>query len=618
MVCKQCGRILKDDALICEFCGKENSVSPHIAGVQGHRQGRKSEGGVEAQPLPVLAQPNVNNAETNAEEKRKPELYVGGSQKRNVQNSQHTHRVHKVMINWMHVAIICASLVILGLGFIIIGLPYTPWGQMWLARNGKDANATALWAYGQELLDQGYIDRAIQTYEKADAKEEEDVYEHLQQLADAYEAAGYARKAEETYYRMIALDKQRMPAYRAIERILTAQDRQMELSAFLMEAYENTENKDFLQKRVELLPATPTTNLEAGTRMYERDVELFSEEGYEILYLLGEEGILPEDGQLYSEPIHLAEGSHVLRAVAINNDLTSDEMLVKYTITLPRPRAPYPSLAPGTYEQRQRVRLKYLESDDEKLQLDYLDDPAARAEAEKHQKDLTMYYTLDGQTPNSNSPVYDYVKNEGILLPSGRVTLKAITVNGYGKVSNVLEREYKINSGTVIRFFRSDDHMADVTLLKTSRDAFVKKYGQPVEETEIEDSTVRGVALKLTYSWGEARFVMVSDGYVLYYLDSTSSSMSGPRNTKIGQKEEAVIAKFRDVGQPHDTNGDRSLYWNGDNNGNDKGKLYHLDDTHDRIDYSYVRTEDSATVTMSYYLENGVVTRMSIRYALQK
>ncbi len=250
------------------------------------------------------------------------------------------------------------------------------------------------------------------------------------------------------------------------------------------------------------------------------------------------------------------------------------------------------------------MRLRYLEGEDDK-----------RSDATAQQKDITMYYTLDGQTPTSNSPVYD---GEGILLPGGRVMLKAIAVNGYGKVSNVLEREFKINNVAFKKFFNNNDELADVVIMKTSRDAFVRKYGQPNAEVEFEDESVRGVKLKLTYNWGEAKFVMVSDGYVLYHLDTTNSAMAGPRKTRIGDTEAEITAQFRDVGQPHDSNGDRSLYWNYDNSGKDWGKMFHLDNLHDRIDYSYVRAEDSAIVTLSYYLENGVVTRMTMGYRQAK
>jgi hypothetical protein len=48
----------------------------------------------------------------------------------------------------------------------------------------------------------------------------------------------------------------------------------------------------------------------------------------------------------------------VIRAVAVSSDLVSDEMRIQYSISLPRPAAPYASLAPGVYERRQRIWLK--------------------------------------------------------------------------------------------------------------------------------------------------------------------------------------------------------------------------------------------------------------------
>lgn len=601
MVCKECGHLLRDGTLVCEHCGAQNSISGQVSGIQGRRQGRTAPQASREVELPKY-DPSVRQAAPAAEEKTP----VG---------EKRTHRVKKVMINWVAVAIALVALLFVALIGGYVFLQVTDAGQLILARMGKEANATAMWAYGQELLDQGYIDRSIETFNKAYEQEpdREDMYARLQQLADAYEAGGYTGKAEETYRLMTTVHKEKTSAYRSIVRIMEDQDRKMELATFLTEAYENTGDSSFRRQREEMLPSTPTTDLEAGTRMYERDVAILSAEDYDIYYILGEEGILPEDGSLYTGPIHLEEGVHVLRAVAVSNDLISDEMLLKYNITLPVPSAPYPSLAPGTYEQRQRVRLKYLKTEDEELQLDYLNnDPAARADAEQKQNDITMYYTLDGQTPTSNSPIYE---GDGILLPGGYVILKAVSVNGYGKVSNVLERKFKINNVAFKKFFNNTDEMADVTIMKTTRDQFIKKFGQPNEETETEDATVRGVTLKMTYNWGEAKFVMISSGYVLYSLDTGNSAMVGPRKTRIGQTEAEITAQFRDMGQAHDQNGDRSLYWNDQNNGNDKGKLYHLDDTHDRIDYSYVR-EDGGTVTMSYYLENGVVKRMSIRYRL--
>ena len=199
----------------------------------------------------------------------------------------------------------------------------------------------------------------------------------------------------------------------------------------------------------------------------------------------------------------------------------------------------------------------------------------------------------------------------GILLmclPGGKkVIVKAVAVNGYGKVSNVMEREYKINI-PFKRYFNESDVFSDFEIMETTRDAFIKKYGSPLEEVAIEDTAVSGAKVKLTYSWGEARFCTTEKGQMIYYLDTVSTSASGPRKTKIGMAETEVTEKFRDMGQTYDQNGDRSIYFD---EAEGFAKLYHLDDIHDRLDYSYYRV-DGGTVKLSYHLENGKVVRMTM------
>ena len=117
-----------------------------------------------------------------------------------------------------------------------------------------------------------------------------------------------------------------------------------------------------------------------------------------------------------------------------------------------------------------------------------------------------------------------------------------------------------------------------------------------------------GSAVQLDYNWGYARFMMSESGNVLYAFES-SGSVTGPRKTRIGMGEKDLTELYRDMGQAHDQNGDRSLYF-------DKAagyaKKYHLDDTHDRIDYAYFR-KDNGTVILSYYMENGKVQKIGLR-----
>lgn len=605
MICKYCGSILREGAVTCDQCGE--AVSVRASGGSGRRQGRPEQAADERGTRSRYRERSA--AEGSSREDVGRMDTARGASAMPVEGQKPTRASHrskksgtkKVMVNWALVATIAAALLILSLAGGYVFLKITDQGQLILARMGREANATAMWAYGEELLDQGYIERAIAQFKAAREKEpqREDMYQKLQLLADAYEAGGHIAEAEQTYRDMCQLDEKNVSAYYSIARILEDQNRRMELANFLKTAYEKTGDTAFRRQREDLLPSTPTSDTEAGSLMLSRDVTLLSKEDYDIYYILGEEGELPEDGTLFTEPIHLDEGVHVLRAVAVSNDLVSDEMNLKYIINLPVPSAPYPNLAPGTYERKQWVSLKYLVSDEEKMAMD------------PKRLDITIYYTIDGQTPSSNSPIYD---GTPIELPGGRVTLKAVAVNGYGKVSNVLERKFKINNVSKKTFFSDKDAFSDFALLKTTRDEFVRQYGTPDSEQEIQDDSVRGNCIELTYGWGRARFNMTAAGYTLYDVDTGSNSMVGPRKTRIGMREQDVTDLFQDIGQPHDQNGDRSLYW--DDATRSTGKVYRLDDIHDRILYTYPHP-DEGIVSLYYELENGRVTRMGMKYTIK-
>ena len=611
MICKQCGSILREGAAVCDQCGAEVAAPRVGTGAAARRQGRSHAAETErpgsASPgrEPVLQDAPVTKGRRRhrSEGAGRPSTRRGTppapttGKKMARRPKEKTYTVRRMMVNWTLVFTILAVMLLLALAGGFLFLKFTDQGQLIMARMGREANSLAMWNYGQELLDQGYVDRSIRTFEQAYEMEpdREDIYARLQQLASAYEAGDQLAAAERTYRTLIDLEPENSTAYLAIVRLMQNQNRQLELSSFLRMAYEETGEVTFRRQREDMLPSTPTASIDAGTLLRERDVELLSAEDYEIYYILNGEEELPENGTLYTEPIHLYEGTHILRAVAVSNDLISDELSIKYTITLPKPSAPVTTLQPGEYEKQREVGLRYVESDEEKLSTD------------EKQKQITIYYTIDGQTPNSNSPIYQ--PGEPFLLPLGRCTVKAVAVNGYGKVSNVMERTFKVTKGRFEGYFSNEDEFSEFTILKTTRDDFVKKFGEPVAEQEISESFMKGICVKLTYAWGEARFTMMTNGYTLYSVDTTLSSVTGPRKTKIGMSETDVTVKFRDMGQVHDQNGDRSIYW--DKNAGVSGKLYHLDDTHDRIDYSYTR-KDKGIVTLSYYLENSKVTRMAI------
>ena len=535
------------------------------------------------------------------------------------------HRVRRFMVNWALVWTVFLGLVLLGAAGGFLYLKTSDAGQLILARMGYDANAEALWALGTEYLDQGYIERAIVSYESAYGLEPDrpDIYSKLLLLGEAYLAGGYLSKAEALYTTMYTdIDPKTVTAYRLKASILSSQGRTMELAAFLKEAYTATGDASFSRQREELVPAAPTAALAAGkytldlsTNEQFKSVELLSSEDYDIYYIhfkanreyIEESELqklnamaLPDDGDLYTEPIQLTPGYHVIRTVAISSELVSDEMVTNYTISAPIPSSPKLSLAPGTYQTRQRVWLRYTGKD-----------PVA------------IYYTIDGQDPKTPlpekdkqplylSPVYN---GEPILLPGGRVHVKAIAVNSYGVKSNEMDVELKIDI-KFEHFFNAGDTYGNFTLLTTTRDQFVRKYGQPISEQEIDNSKERNSialrCLQLDYDWGYAKFMSTSVGYVIYEVSSNSSSFTGPRSTRCGMNASAVCEKFRDMGQLQNSDGSRSIYWDQSSGFAFSHKMEAPNTA--RIYYVYY-TEDGGSVILSYYTTDDIVTKIGIRYS---
>ena len=101
---------------------------------------------------------------------------------------------------------------------------------------------------------------------------------------------------------------------------------------------------------------------------------------------------------------------------------------------------------------------------------------------------------------------------------------------------------------------------------------------------------------------------MTDKGYVLYYIDTASASMAGPRKTKLGMEEEKLTALFRDMGQAYNQNGDRSLYWD---ESAGYGKIVYQDMVREYVEYFRKQT-DGNTTTLRYQMENKKVTRITM------
>ena len=580
VVCEHCGTVAAEGELICRACGAMLPVRDLNRGAAAIRQGR---GRVQPSDTVSASKHKENTEPTDhLDDKDRAEHAAMGEQTIVV----HPPRKHG-NINWALIFTVLLVLIFISVvgGYVFLRL--TKSGQKILARLGYEASATAMWDIGAEYMDQGYIERAILIEEEAYAKEPErdDLYDRLQQLCEAYEAAERPADAERLYtYMYEHLDEKNPIAYQNILRLMRAQGRNMEASQFLKVAYAKTGLSSFETERLEMIPASPTVSEDIGAGRYkeDKDVELISPEGNDIYYIIGDEGSLPEDGTLYTQAIHLTEGGWTIRAVCVSTELVSDELNAKYVITYPSPDAPKASLAPGRYTQRQRIRLRNVGTD----------------------PNVTFYYTIDNTAPTINSPIYT---DEGILLPGGKIVVRAVAVNSYGKVSNEMSVELQIDIPFKKYYRYMDDPIDGAQLMKTTYNQFVSKYGQPQKEENITDTAIRGSCIRLTYSWGEARFYIAESGTLLYYID-TNANIKLPRNTKMGMSESQITEQFRDLGQKENQDGTRSLY--SDSNERCYGRVNILSNGQRRIDYTYIDNEYDATILLSYYLTDDKVVRV--------
>ncbi|MGN0970636.1 MAG: chitobiase/beta-hexosaminidase C-terminal domain-containing protein [Aristaeellaceae bacterium] len=636
MLCPHCGSYAGDNEILCPGCGAllNRGEAGEEAGVRGIRQGRA---GKSAPPpardhgktgasriyvdpsaqgatrdMPVFADPQVYDADGEpldtmsgysrpartvyGETGVEPTINVRPAPRRKV------HNVTRHMINWAHVLIVVIVLLIGCMVGAYLYLSNTQSGQRILARFGQEANATAMWEVGEEYLDTGDVEQAILMFEQArelDGKDQVDV-DNLLLLGSAYEADGRLEDAETLYTDIYTNITPSAPeAYRAMIRILLATGREPEAGELMQTAYEMTGQVTFRNQRTELLPVAPSVDLIAGYYEEKKTITLTSAQGYDIYYTFDAEAELPQDGVRYTEPLVLDEGTWDLRAVCVSGDLVSDPLNASYKVYMPSPQSPRSSLAPNTYKQRQRIWLKPgLENEK----------TSKTPEGDK-ETDITIYYTIDGSTPDIDSPVYD---GEPFYLPGGYVTLRAVAVNGYGKASNTLEILYKIEAKPwpLSAYSVTDDVVNGLKLNETTREQFQQAYGTGTGMEEVTLSGIEGTCQKYLYHWGYATMAKGKSGWVLVELYFTDTTFKAPRSTAIGDTESYVVSRFRDMGQVESPSGNRGLY----ETDSGKGKIYLQEDGTKIIRYQ-AKTADSHTWQLDYNLNTaGTVTSIDMLY----
>lgn len=639
MLCPDCNTYAAEDDIVCRNCGKLlYREATEEEDLMSFRQGRHLRKEREEVPPPPAA-PGSTGASRSFEDTRPREtaeatgaMYsrreslastgkfyglqdgaldqsvlhyeVSGSptvMAPGTRNSRAKRRIRKDrLINWAYVTI---AGIVLSIALVIgayLFLTKTSSGQVIMARMGKDATSTAMWQVGQEYLMTGDIGRAIDYFLIARQKDTEAKTPNvtgLLQMGSAYEADERLAEAEEVYaYIYTEVVPEAPEAYRAQARVLLAQGREADAAVLLAEAYKKTGVTSFRSQRLEILPQVPSTSVTPGYYTAAQTIELLQGQDCEVWYTLDRFAVLPQDGILYESKLELSEGEHQLRAVAVNGDLVSDVMVATYQIYLPTPLQPDSNLAPNTYPGKRKVSLRPGTLSDEDLEKN----PGYKATlTDKVAQTITIYYTIDGSQPDQDSPIWSGTPFE-MGIYGGYQVLKAVSVNGYGKQGNTLERTYKFETKTGYRkVFSVEDTIADLKLGTTSREAFRAKYGDGKGPEMVILNTVEGECEKYTYDWGYASFMKIKSGWVLADLYFTNNQFTGPRDTKIGMTEAKITALYKDFGQVVGSTGiKRGLYYK---NEDEQGVISILP-SGEKVVYYRVGTADGHVWQLEYHI----------------
>ncbi len=609
MICERCGHTIQRGELTCENCGtfvgKGFVSSYEDTGVRAIRQGRMSAGGttihssgkkgdikeygdydLSAVPLEyadndyrqgAAAQMTDRRSGSSRADMRRRGVPVNarGRAPSMPRKSGKVRSIYKKGFNWMKFFLVIVCIAIASVVGYLVYMSQTDEGQRATARKNilssseellefaamsddptdpegneereellkkwNSAGTASYWLVGQEYLDVGDIDTAILAFKMADLLDPEN-YDGLLMLASAYELNNDDASAEQVYLKLAHdISPFRTESYTALIRIYQEQERRPEAADMMKLAYKETDKENFRLQRKDYIPLTPQVDLPAGRYEMEQPVAITSPQGYDIYYTSDPEAVLPDDGTLMTTPsITLHEGSVTLRAVCVSGDLVSDPMSVTYTIFYPTPPAPKCNLAPNTYQNPKQISLRAGEG------------------AEK--EELTFYYTIDGSMPDRDSPIYD---GTPIQMPTGRVILRAVCVNQYGKMSSTMEVGYKFTAKPYPLDEYSDaDCFVGFKLNTTTPMEFEERFGAAKEQITTKYLNMDGEARHLNYPWGYAVFVLESNKWQLVRIEMTSPISDQPRGVGIGSTEDEIIAVYKDFGQLTAPNGKRSMYYN--------------------------------------------------------
>lgn len=301
------------------------------------------------------------------------------------------------------------------------------------------------------------------------------------------------------------------------------------------------------------IPSDIFPNLESGFFTEVQSLTLSNGGDSEIYYTT--DGTIPsKNSRTYSQPIELNDGITTIKSVAINDHNVSSEYFEwVYEVQLPRPGV-------VTLPKPNQV---------------YIDSVTIPIQGNENE---TIYYTLDGTIPTTNSVVY----TEPLVLTRGINKLNVITVhNVSGYQSQVFSETYCVNYDYVNDDFNftSIAAMTDVGYF-TRYLAKISKYNDDITSVNSINDDMFPAKFKSTGRY----FYYVTNENILYCYDTHTSSYE---ELEVGTS----VGDFEIINGVMYIISDNQIYSLCLETG-DRTTIYESEDLHDNRSYSYFRVID--------------------------
>ncbi len=263
----------------------------------------------------------------------------------------------------------------------------------------------------QKAMERLQYEKAAGYFERALELSPTDVLS-LTGLSRCYLETGKEEAAKELCLEILSIDPSNGEAYDRLILLYGQREQYESIHKLLLDCPDSeirNRYRDYLAER-------PEAEAKGGTYQEVMNIRLIANSTGVIYYTL--DGSDPdEDSDIYTNPIPLEAGPYILKAFFVNQyGIKSETTVEEYYIDVVLPNAPDVRPKSGQYARPHLLEMEIPE-------------------------DYSVYYTMDGSEPDSNSTLYD----GELWMPVGHTLMRFVTVSPSGVYSEVCERQYTLD-----------------------------------------------------------------------------------------------------------------------------------------------------------------------------